>query len=120
MQILVVKCTYNSKICTHYKMVSEFQITHKKYCRKGYVFCSIFLSIAKAMAYHHAFACISSSQAHIVNRRLYHFRNDDIQYSVLVIYNFCEMDDMQDFRFGFKKLKKIYFHQQFPFLFCCI
>ena len=72
------------------------------------------------MAYHHALACISSPRAQIVNRRLYHFRNDDIQYSVLVIYNYCEMDDMQDFRFGFKKLKKIYFHQQFPFLFCCI
>ena len=28
----------------------------KKYCRKGYIFCSIFLSIAKAMAYHHALA----------------------------------------------------------------
>ena len=35
-------------------------IRTKKYCRKGYIFCSIFLSIAKAMAYHHALACMSS------------------------------------------------------------
>ena len=31
------------------------------------------------MAYHHALACISSPQAYIINRRLYRFRNDDIQ-----------------------------------------
>ena len=30
MQTLVVKCTHNSKICTHPKMVSKFKITHKK------------------------------------------------------------------------------------------
>ena len=30
-------------------------------------------------AYHHALACISSPQAYIINRRLYRFRNDDIQ-----------------------------------------
>ena len=46
----------------------------------------LFLSIAKAMAYHHALACISSQQAYIINRRLYRFRNDDIQHSVLMIY----------------------------------
>ena len=27
-------------------------IRSKKHCRKGYIFCSVFLSIAKAMAYH--------------------------------------------------------------------
>ena len=48
-------------------------IRTKKYCRKGYFFCSIFLSIAKAMVYHHALACISSPQAYIINRRLYTF-----------------------------------------------
>ena len=46
----------------------------------------LFLSIAKAMAYHHALACISSPQAYIINRRLYRFRNDDIQNFVLMIY----------------------------------
>jgi hypothetical protein len=46
----------------------------------------LFLSIAKAMAYHHALACISSPQAYIINRRLYRFRNDDIQNCVLMIY----------------------------------
>ncbi len=40
-----------------------------------FLFC---LSFAKAMAYHHALACISSPKVHIINRRLYHFRNDDI------------------------------------------
>ena len=30
-----------------------------------------FLSIAKAMVYHHALACISSPKVHIINRRLY-------------------------------------------------
>ena len=38
------------------------------------------------MAYHHALACISSPQAYIINRRLYRFRNDDIQNFVLMIY----------------------------------
>jgi hypothetical protein len=46
----------------------------------------LFLSIAKAMAYHHALACISSPQAYIINRRLHRFRNDDIQNCVLMIY----------------------------------
>ena len=46
----------------------------------------LFLSIAKAMAYHHALACISSPQAYIINRRLYRFRNDDIQTFGLMIY----------------------------------
>ena len=45
-----------------------------------------FLSIAKAMVYHHALACISSPQAYIINRRLYRFCNDDIQCSALMIY----------------------------------
>ena len=62
-------------------------ISTKKYCRKRYIFYSIFLSIAKAMVYHHAFACISSPQAYIINRRLYFFRNDDIQNFVLMICN---------------------------------
>ena len=48
-----------------------------------FLFC---LSIAKAMAYHHALACISSPQAYIINRRLYRFRNDDIQTFGLMIY----------------------------------
>ena len=45
-----------------------------------------FLSIAKAMAYNHALACISSAltsisrqSEYIINRRLHYFRNDDIQ-----------------------------------------
>ena len=46
---------------------------------------SFCLSIAKAMAYHHALACISSTQAYIINRRLHRFRNDDIQCSALMI-----------------------------------
>ena len=46
-----------------------------------------FLSIAKAMAYHHAFACISSPKVYIINRRLYYFRNDDIQDCILMICN---------------------------------
>ena len=61
-------------------------IRTKKYCRKGYIFCSIFLSIAKAMAYHRR-RRISSPKVYIINRRLYLFRNDDIQHSVLVIYS---------------------------------
>ena len=48
---------------------------------------SFCLSIAKAMAYHHALACISSPKVHIINRRLYRFRNDDIPQQVA--------DDMQ-------------------------
>ena len=53
----------------------------------------LFLSIAKAMAYHHALACISSALSsisrqgeYLINRRLYRFRNDDIQNCVLMIY----------------------------------
>ena len=59
--------------------------TNKKgtFGRQKFLFC---LSIAKAMAYHHALACISSPQAYIINRRLYRFRNDDIQHFVLMIY----------------------------------
>ena len=34
-------------------------------------FSAVFLSIAKAMAYHHDLACISSPQAYIISRRLY-------------------------------------------------
>ena len=48
---------------------------------------SNFLSIAKAMAYHRALACISSPKVYIINRRLYYFRNDDIQDCVLMICN---------------------------------
>ena len=33
--------------------------------------CRIFLSIAKAMVYHHALACISSPKVYIISRRLY-------------------------------------------------
>ena len=59
--------------------------TNKKgtFVYQKFLFC---LSIAKAMAYHHALACISSPQAYIINRRLYSFRNDDIQCSALMIY----------------------------------
>ena len=52
-----------------------------------------FLSIAKAMVYHHALACISSKAAcrHCISSHLQvwvkSFRNDDIQHYVLVIYN---------------------------------
>ena len=56
-----------------------------------------FLSIAKAMAYHHAIACISSPKAYIISRRLYFFRNDDIQHFVLMIYNSFGIDDIQGF-----------------------
>ena len=57
----------------------------KKYCRKGYIFCSIFLSksqtwhIIAAGVYHHALACISSP-------KVYSLRLDGIQNFVLVIY----------------------------------
>ena len=57
----------------------------KKYCRKGYVFCSIFLSksqtwhIIAAGVYHRALACISSP-------KVYSLRLDGIQNFVLVIY----------------------------------
>ena len=59
--------------------------TNKKgtFVYQKFLFC---LSIAKAMAYHHALACISSPQAYIINRRLHRFRNDDIQCSALMIY----------------------------------
>ena len=48
-----------------------------------------FLSIAKAMVYHHALACISSPKVYIISRRLYFafammickaFRFDDMQF----------------------------------------
>ena len=39
----------------------------------------LFLSIAKAMAYHHDLSCISSPQVYIISHMLYPFRNDDIQ-----------------------------------------
>ena len=39
------------------------------------------------MVYHHALACISSPKLYIINRRLYYFRNDDIQDCVLMICN---------------------------------
>ena len=51
-----------------------------------------------ALVYHHALACISSPQAYIINRRLYRFRNDDIQHFVLMICNFYEIDDIQGLR----------------------
>ena len=58
--------------------------------RQKFLFC---LSIAKAMAYHHALACISSAltsisrqSEYLINRRLYRFRNDDIQTFGLMIY----------------------------------
>ena len=41
---------------------------------------------AAGLVYHHALACISSPQAYIINRRLYRFRNDDIQTFGLMIY----------------------------------
>ena len=53
-------------------------------------------------AYHHALACISSPQAYIINRRLYHFRNDDMQNFVLMIFNFCEIDDIQGYCLDFE------------------
>jgi hypothetical protein len=41
------------------------------------------------MAYHHALACISSPKVHIINRRLYRFRNDDIQgFALIVLQNY--------------------------------
>ena len=38
------------------------------------------------MAYHHALACIPSPKVYIINRRLYYFRNDDMQCFALMIY----------------------------------
>ena len=65
------------------------------------------LFIAKAMVYHHALACISSPQAYIINRRLYRFRNDDIQHFVLCCAkaqrsrsNFACLAEKQAFRLG--------------------
>ena len=56
----------------------------------------LFLSIAKAMVYHHALACISSPKVHIISLRLYFafammlykaFRFDDVQFlAELMIY----------------------------------
>ena len=60
--------------------------------RQKFSFC---LSIAKAMAHHHASSCISSPQAYIITRKLYFFRNDDKQNFVFMIYNFSEIDDIQ-------------------------
>ncbi len=62
-----------------------------------------FLSIAKAMVYHHAIACISSPKAYIISRRLYFFRNDDIQHFVLIIYNSFGIDDIQGLRLDERK-----------------
>ena len=67
---------------------SSLVIRSKKEVTFGKQKLFLFLSIAKAMAYHHALACISSPQAYITNRRLYRFRNDDIQHFVLMICNF--------------------------------
>ena len=67
---------------------SSLVIRSKKEVTFVYQKLLLFLSIAKAMAYHHALACISLPQAYIVNRRLYRFRNDDIQHFVLMICNF--------------------------------
>ena len=64
----------------------------------------LFLSIAKAMAYHHALACISSALSsisrqgeYLINRRLYLFRNDDMPLFEWMICNFCEIDDIQGY-----------------------
>ena len=66
--------------------------TNKKgtFVYQKFLFC---LSIAKAMVYHHALACISSAltsisrqSEYLINHRLYRFRNDDIQCSALMIY----------------------------------
>ena len=51
-------------------------------------FPSSFLSIAKAMVYHHAVACISSPKSYIISRRLYYFRNDDMPLFEWMICNF--------------------------------
>ena len=58
------------------------------------LFAEIFLSIAIAMVYHHR-RCISSDEVCIS------YRNDDMQHSVLMIYNFYEIDDMQGFALMF-------------------
>ena len=69
----------------------------KKYCRKGYVFCSIFLS--KSQTWYIIAARRISSRL----RRVYHHRRciplrlDDIQNFVLMICNFCEIDDIHGF-----------------------
>ena len=52
---------------------------------------------AAGLVYHHASACISSPQAHIISRRLYFLRLDKMQHFVLMIYNSFGIDDIQGF-----------------------
>ena len=72
--------------------LSPFHNKKRTFVYQKFSFC---LSIAKAMAYHHASACISSPQEYIINRRLFFFHNDDKQNFGFMIYNFREIDDIQ-------------------------
>ena len=64
--------------------------------------CRIFLSIAKAMVYHHALACISSRvSVYLITEGAYHQPQAVSSFAVmiyngkpLVIYNSCGIDDM--------------------------
>ena len=100
-----IKPFANSLLCrlpSPKTLINRFRLVtrlpHQKDDGKWYVFHRLFLSIAKAMAYHHALACISSPKVHIINRRLYRFRNDDIPRTALrMICNSSRIDDIQGF-----------------------
>ena len=83
---------------------------HQKDYGKWYVFHSLFYPLQKQW-YIIAVSRISSPKVHLINRRLYHFRNDDIQNFVLMICNFCEIDDIQGSRLDFDfTMTKVFFH----------
>ena len=81
-----------------------------------------FLSIAKAMVYHHAQACISSPKVYIISRRLHFFsqwwytklRFDDMQFLRNWWYTRLSPWFMQEFEFIRKNSKNIFFvaHRQ--------
>ena len=60
----------------------------KKYCRKGYIFCSIFLSIAKAMVYHQTFGLDIIAVGVYHQPQVVSFRNDDMPLFEWMICNF--------------------------------
>jgi hypothetical protein len=80
------QCQAQNALVAHREYSSILSFSAKKEVTFVYQKLLLFLSIAKAMAYHHALACISSPQAYIINRRLHRFRNDGIQNCVLMIY----------------------------------
>ena len=82
---------YRCAVCTSH-WIEPSSGSQKRPSRKTWSF----LSIAKAMVYHHALACISSPKVYIISRRLYFafammiykaFRFDDMQFlAELMIY----------------------------------